>query len=142
MDYAALERYETYKAEDGVRDPRLPAELGRVHSIRRALPTDEPEFYRGDPLHAECGYAVRVRLPMLFDPADPDACEECAAFIRGDKPRPQFAMSDCNATARDDNDHPVRCVLYPKHKGSHRTRAGEIWEDGSDYVSPPPDGSA
>lgn len=141
MDYAALETYETYKAEDGVRDPRLPADLGTVHSIRRSGRVDEPEFYRGEPMHAECGRAVRVRLQVLFDAEDPDSCEDCAAFIRGDKPRPRrFGSSECNATARDDDDHLVGCILFPKHKGSHKTGSGQVWEDGSAYVSPAPDG--
>lgn len=142
-DYAALEKYETFKATDGVRDPRLPSDLGVVHSMRRRspMPGHEPEYFRRDPLHAECGAAVRVRLPMRFDAEDPDACAECAAFVRGDKPRPRFgAPPRCYATARHDDDQLAACVLSSRHKGSHRTSAGEVWEDGSKYVSPAPDG--
>ena len=151
-DWAALERYETFKAVDGYRDPRLPVDPGPVHALRwtPGYRPEEPEgpnapdFFRGNPVYAECGRPVRVRLNIEIDPSDPDACSKCAAIVRGEEPRPRrnYGHDLCSADVTPDGPggRVVMCVQQHRHYGPHRGSRGDTWEHGADDYTPPPDG--
>lgn len=81
---AGLGRYDRRRDPvDHVLDPCLPAEPGRAHAVLRRFKPREPEFYETPSyyLTALCGAAVKVVLPLTFDPGDPDACQSCASHM-------------------------------------------------------------
>ena len=90
-----LDRYDMARDPiDGRPDKVLPIELGAVHAFwkgafpDRRRPVSVPEFLSsGDYDTALCGTRVKVRLPGIFDPGDPDSCLRCVGpSLRGELP--------------------------------------------------------
>lgn len=76
---------------DRARDPYfdriinvLPEKPGQAHALVWAIARNgrDPEFFEGMGVLALCGKYVRVRLPLGFNPDDPDACADCVESVR------------------------------------------------------------
>jgi hypothetical protein len=140
QDWAALETFELATI-DGVRDLRLPETAGTVHALHLAAPAAGPDFFVHSYMRSECRVRLRVRLPILFDPRDPDACPNCVAVVSSVTQRPSHSSSPvCAARALDAEVRQVRCVQYAGHSTVHRSDSGEVWIDGDRYTSPLPSG--
>ncbi|MFB0840183.1 MULTISPECIES: hypothetical protein [unclassified Arthrobacter] len=84
---AGLDRFDkTRDNGHGIAYPTLPVNIGKVHAIsdfrwhRTGIYT-EPQFCDAPWEYklALCGAKVKVVLPKVFDPGDPDVCPGCAA---------------------------------------------------------------
>jgi hypothetical protein len=84
---AGLDRFDKQRPGGrGVPQPVLPLNIGKVHAIKDFLfqPAEiyrEPQFCE-HPMEykkALCGAVVKVVLPKVFDPGDPDVCPTCSA---------------------------------------------------------------
>jgi hypothetical protein len=90
MDYrCALSRYDEQRdPDDHVLDKVPPQEIGAVHAVpARGKFGGEYEYlpwYSYE--RAMCGRTVKVLMPILFDPGDPDACRECVDTVLRNDP--------------------------------------------------------
>ena len=78
----ALERYDRkYDPEFHDYDTIPPAEPGNVHALsgfRRDKLVKAPAIVHRSAL---CRADVKLRLSLVFDPTDPDACQECVSRV-------------------------------------------------------------
>ncbi len=95
---AGLDRFDKKRDNGhGTSYPTLPLNIGKVHAIHdsRWMPSGlhtEPQFC-DSPFEykmALCGATVKVVLPLVFDPGDPDVCPGCStSSFKDHRPRVQ-----------------------------------------------------
>ncbi|MFQ6172556.1 hypothetical protein ACK8HX_13185 [Oryzobacter sp. R7] len=142
--FAALERFDlTRNPATGLREERLPDELGAIHAMRlRETPDTRREAYfeaRGP--FALCGTHVKVRLPVTFRGEEDEACPGCAKRVAEGATRAPQAEGyyACEAVVLPDLpgfSGAVSCFLPDRHDGPHRTREGGTWTSGPEDFTP------
>lgn len=142
--FAALERFDlTRNSKTGLREERLPAEVGTIHAMRlRETPDTRREaFFDARGPFALCGDHVKVRLAVPFRGEEEGACPRCARRVAQGLIRPPQAEGSfpCEAVVLPGLpgfSAAVSCFLPERHDGPHRTREGGTWTSGPEDFTP------